>query len=147
MKRSQTRLASAFVVVPFGTDLLQQACPLCLLHLVMGSFLMPRSTLGENLLEDWTPQLLAEAGPSLARSSRGKHDGDNEAVKGKSLSEDHHKNEGDQDISLSVTTDTSISDDTNAKSSGEGRESTAEAGAKLSVPGIVGVAPLGGITE
>ena len=113
----------------------------------MGSFLMPRSTLGENLLEDWTPQLLAEAGPSLARSSRGKYDGDNEAVKGESLSEDHHKNEGDQDISLSVTTDTSISDDTNAKSSGEGRESTAEAGAKLSVPGIVGVAPLGGITE
>jgi len=52
-------------------------------------------------------------------SSGGKDDSDDEAVKGKSLGEDHHKDKGDQDISLGVTTDTSITDDTNAKTSGQ----------------------------
>ena len=71
--------------------------------------------------------------------------GDNEAVKGESLSEDHHKNESDQDISLSVTTDTSITDDTDAKSGGERGESTAQASAELLVTIKVGVLPSGGV--
>lgn len=68
------------------------------------------------------------AGPFC--SSGGKHDGDNEAVKGESLGEDHHKDESDQDISLGVSTDTGVTDDTNAEASGEGGEATAEASAE-----------------
>ena len=71
---------------------------------------------GGRLLGDWTPQLVMKRGLSTDCSSRGKNDSDDEAVKGESLGEDHHKNKGDQDISLGVTTDTGITDDTNAES-------------------------------
>jgi len=45
--------------------------------------------------------------------------GDNEAVKGESLSEDHHQNERNQNILLSVGADTSITDNTDSKASGK----------------------------
>lgn len=76
------------------------------------------------------PRNWFRSGAGTFCSSGGKHDGDNEAVKGESLGEDHHKDKSDQDISLGVSTDTGVTDDTNAKASGEGGETTAEASAE-----------------
>ena len=44
---------------------------------------------------------------------------DNESVKSEGLSEDHHQNERNQNILLSVGADTSITDNTDSKASGE----------------------------
>jgi hypothetical protein len=99
------------------------------------------------LLVDWEPRNGPEAGLSTECSSRGKHDGDNESVKGESLGEDHHENKGDQDIPLGVSTDTGVTDDTNAKTGGEGGETTAEASSELLVATEVVVIPCCGNVE
>ena len=83
----------------------------------------------------------------ITRSSRGKNDSDNESVKGESLCEDHHKNKGDQDISLSVSTDTGITDDTNAKTSSEGGETAAQARSESLVAIKVAVSPILGVLK
>ena len=95
-------------------------------------------------LEDWwrALRLAKKQGGFTYCSSRGKNDSDNESVKGESLCEDHHKNEGDQDISLSVSTDTGITDDTNAKTSSEGRETAAQARSEGLVAIKVAVSPI-----
>ena len=98
------------------------------------------------LLEDWTPQLILKQGLSTDCSSRRKHDSDDEAVKGEGFGEDHHEDEGDQDISLGVSTDTSITNDTNAETSSEGGETAAEASAEGLVSLEVRVRPvIGGL--
>ena len=86
-----------------------------------------RTMPGGRLLGDWTPQLALKRGLATDCSSRGKYDSDDEAVKGESLGEDHHKNKRDQDISLGVSTDTGVTDDTNAESGGERGETAAQA--------------------
>ena len=47
-------------------------------------------------------------------------DGDNEAVEGEGFSEDHHEDEGNEDILLSIGTHTSVTDNANGKTSGKG---------------------------
>ena len=76
------------------------------------------------------------------RSRRGQNNSDNESVKGKSLGENHHEDKGDQDISLSVSTDTSVTNNTNAETSGKGRQTTAKTSTKLLVTIVVTVGPL-----
>jgi len=77
-------------------------------------------------------------------STGGKDDGGNESVKSESLSEDHHKNDGNHNISLGVSTDTGVTDNSNAESSGEGGETTAKSSGELLVGfTIVGIGPLG----
>ncbi len=87
------------------------------------------------------------AGRSSHSSARREHNGDDETIKSQSLSEDHHENKGDQDISLGVSTDTSVTDDANAKASGEGGETTAETSSESLVSFIVSVAPFAGVFE
>ena len=102
---------------------------------------------GGRLLGDWTPQLVMKRGLSTDCSSRGKNDSDDEAVKGESLGEDHHKNKRDQDISLGVSTDTGVTDDTNAESGGERGETAAQACSKMLVSHVVSVLPVTGICQ
>ena len=80
--------------------------------------------------------------PHTLCSRRGEHDGDDETVKGQSLSEDHHKNESDQDISLGVATDTSVTNNSNAEASSEGGKTAAESCSEGSVALVVVVAPV-----
>jgi hypothetical protein len=94
-----------------------------------------------DLLIDWEPRNGSEAGFISERSALGEHDGDNESVKGESLSEDHHENKGDQDIPLGVSTNTGVTDDTDAKTSSEGGETTAEAGTERLIALSVVVLP------
>lgn len=77
----------------------------------------------------------------ISCSARGEHDGDDEPVEGQSLSEDHHENESDQDISLGITTDTSVTANTDAETSGERGETAAKASAELLVSVEVSVGP------
>ena len=80
----------------------------------------------------------------LGRSSNcssGKHDSDDEAVKGQGLGEDHHEDEGDEDISLGVSTNTGITDDTDAKASSKRGETAAKSGTELLVRRVIVVAP------
>ena len=90
------------------------------------------------------PQLVPKRAPSLVRSASGEHNGDDESVKGESLGEDHHENKSDKDISLSISTDTSVTDDTDAEASSEGGETTAEASTELLVGSVVVVVPVRG---
>ena len=76
------------------------------------------------------------------RSRRGQNNSDNESVKGKSLGENHHEDKGDQDISLSVSTDTGVTNNTNAETSSKGRQTTAKTSTKLLVAIIIAVGPL-----
>ncbi len=87
------------------------------------------------------------AGRSTPCSARGQDDGDDETIQSEGFSEDHHKNKGDQDISLSVTTNTGITDDTDAKSGGEGGETTAEASTESLVSLVVTIAPFAWVSE
>ena len=87
------------------------------------------------------------AARSTSCSARGQDDGDDETIQSEGFSEDHHKNEGDQDISLSVTTNTGITDDTDAKAGGEGGETTAEASTESLVSLIVSIAPFAWVSE
>ena len=48
------------------------------------------------------------------------HNSNDEAVKGESLSEDHHKDKSNQNILLPVGANTSITDDSNGETGGEG---------------------------
>lgn len=75
-------------------------------------------------------------------SAGSKNDGDDESIEGKRLCENHHQNESDQDISLGVSSNTGVTDDTNAESSGEGRETAAQASAELLVSCVVSVVPV-----
>ena len=79
---------------------------------------------------------------SSFRSRSGKHDSDDEAIKGESLGEDHHKDKSNQDISLSVATNTSVTNDTNAETGSEAGETASEASTELLVSIIVGIAPV-----
>lgn len=47
-------------------------------------------------------------------------DGDNKAVEGEGFSEDHHKNERNQNILLPIGANTSVANDTNGQTSSEG---------------------------
>jgi len=87
------------------------------------------------------------AGRSTPCSARGQDDGDDETIQSEGFSEDHHKNEGDQDISLSVTTNTGITDDTNAKAGGEGGETTAESSTESLVSLVVSIGPFAWVSE
>ena len=73
----------------------------------------------------------------------GEHDSDDEAIEGERLGEDHHKNQGNKDISLGVSTDTGVTNDTNAKASSQVGETAAKASAELLVTSVVVVAPSG----
>ena len=77
----------------------------------------------------------------------GEHDSDDESIEGERLGEDHHENQGNKDISLGVSTDTGVTDDTNAKASCQVRETAAKAGAELLVANVVAVAPIRGFAE
>ena len=63
----------------------------------------------------------------------GEDNSSNESVKGEGLSENHHKNNSNHDISLGVSTDSSVSNNTNAKSRGERWETTAKTSWKVLV--------------
>ena len=99
-----------------------------------------------DLQTDW-PRNWFRSGAGRNCSCRGEDDGDNESVKGESLGEDHHEDKSDQDISLGVSTDTGITDDTNAETGSEGGKTTAEASTKGLVALIVVVLPLVGLAE
>ena len=58
---------------------------------------------------------------SISCSALREDDGDDEAIQGQSLSEDHHENERNQDISLSVAANTSVTDNTDAETGSEVR--------------------------
>lgn len=68
--------------------------------------------------------------------------GDDEAVEGESLSEDHHKDQGNQNILLAVRAHTSVANNTDSKTSSKGGKSTAEAGGELLVAESVVIDPL-----
>ena len=68
--------------------------------------------------------------------------GDDEAIEGESLGKDHHENECDQDISLTISANASITNDANAKASSKVGESTAQASTELSVGNLIFVAPI-----
>lgn len=70
------------------------------------------------------------------------NNGDNESVKGEGLSEDHHENERNQNILLSVGAHTSVTHNTDSKASGQGGKSTAETRGELLVAEGVVVCPL-----
>ena len=48
------------------------------------------------------------------------HDGNDKSVKGEGLGEDHHEDEGNKDILLSISTYTSITNNTNGQTSSKG---------------------------
>ena len=75
--------------------------------------------------------------------SRGHYEdnGDDEAVQGEGLSEDHHQNERNQNILLSVRADTSITNDTNGETGGQRGKSAAKSRGKLLVAEGVVVLP------
>lgn len=137
-------------VSPFRTGLIMMVKPvhfhLTRSHIAHSSpwmllrYALPKGS--RSTCRDWTPQLILKRSLSTDRSSRGKHNSDNEAVKSESFSEDHHKDKGDQDISLGVSTDTGITDDTNAETSGEGRETAAKSRSKGLVSLEVAIGPL-----
>ena len=82
------------------------------------------------------------AGWSTQRSARDEHDGDDESIEGESLSEDHHKNEGDQDISLGVSTNTGVTDHTDAETGSKGGETTTKTSSELFVCYVIVVPPI-----
>lgn len=76
--------------------------------------------------------------------SDGKDEANNEAVETKSLSEDEHEDHADEELLLlGVGADTSVTDDTNAHTGSEGRETSGETGSKVREATVSGVA-LGG---
>ena len=77
----------------------------------------------------------------VASAGHYKHDGDDKAVKGESLGEDHHKDQSNKDILLSVGSYTSIANHANSQACGKGWKSTAKAGGKLLVAEGVVVCP------
>ena len=85
-----------------------------------------------------------QVGRSDASSSGGHYEnnGDDEAVKSEGLSEDHHENERNQNILLSVGAHTSVTHNTDSEASGQGGKSTAETGGELLVAKGVVVLPL-----
>ena len=62
---------------------------------------------------------------SISSSALREDDGDDEAIQGQSLGEDHHENERNKDISLCITANASVTDNTNAETSSEVRETAA----------------------
>ena len=82
---------------------------------------------------------------SISCSALRKDDSDDEAVQGQSLGEDHHENECDQDISLSVATDTSVTNNTNAETGSQVGKTAAEASSKLLITSGVSVLPVLGV--
>ena len=77
-------------------------------------------------------------------SSLRKNDSNDEAVKTESLSEDQDKDHTNEDVFLSIGTDTSITDNTNSEASSQGGEADAQAGGQkfvstLSLESITGV--------
>ena len=67
---------------------------------------------------------------SVRACCSGRHDendGNDESVKGKSLSEDHHQDKGNKDILLTIGAYTSITNNADSEASSEGGKSTAEA--------------------
>jgi len=69
--------------------------------------------------------------------SRWENDSNDESVKCESLRENHHKDNSDHDISLGISTDTSISNDSNTESRGEAGKSTAKSSGELFVTIVV----------
>lgn len=70
---------------------------------------------------------------SSLRSSSGEDNSDDEAVEAKSFGENKDEDHSDVDVFLGVGADTSVTDDSNAKSSSEGWESTAKTSSQVSV--------------
>ena len=56
------------------------------------------------------------------RSSAGhyEHDGDNESVKSEGFGEDHHEDESNEDILLTIGTDARVTDDSDGETGGKG---------------------------
>ena len=74
-------------------------------------------------------------------------DGDDEAVKGERLSEDHHKDECNQNILLSVGADTSITNNTDSETCSKRGKTAAEARCKLLVAESVVIGPFSGLVD
>lgn len=80
-------------------------------------------------------------------SSSGEDDSDNEAIKGEGFSENHHEDDGDHDISLGISTDTSVSNNSNTESWCKSWESTTEAWGEVLVGVEVVDIPSAGVFE
>ena len=80
-------------------------------------------------------------------SALGEYDGDDEAVEGERLGEDHHEDEGDQDIFLGIATHAGVTDNANAEAGGEVAQTAAQASAERPIPSCVAVSPGGGVLE
>ena len=91
----------------------------------------------------WYLSMACGSGMASTHCSGGhdEDDGDDEAVESERLSEDHHEDEGNQNILLSVGAHTSISNNTNSETSSERRKTTAEAGSELLVAESIIIGP------
>ena len=72
--------------------------------------------LGRNIVSDFNHRVLS----MFDSAGHHEHDGDDEAVKGEGLGEDHHENEGNKDILLTVGTYTGITNNANSQTCSEG---------------------------
>ena len=63
----------------------------------------------------------------MCSAGHNEDNGDNEAVEGEGFREDHHEDERNQNILLSVGAHTGVTDHTDGQTSGQGGQTTAEA--------------------
>ena len=75
----------------------------------------------------------------------GENNGNNEAVKSDSLGEDHQKNDGDQDVVVLDSLDTSFTGDTDGETWGKSGKSDAKPSSEMLVPLEVVVVPVSGV--